>query len=178
MHGEPVSDDEEPRKNGIEELDEDEDDDSLPDDAAEFGLKAPGQLRPDGVEDEDDFIMDDDLVATDSEADMSDDESDAGSAIDDTMAMDEEDADFLKHVMPERKEQPKAVNGVLTLGVEPSSKLAFTYKCPRTYEELLSLQKGRRQGHLHRHPEDTCALSCWTAFGQQEQACRLRLCAH
>jgi nucleolar protein 14 len=141
MHGEPVSDDEEPRKNGIEELDEDEDDDSLPDDAAEFGLKAPGQLRPDGVEDEDDFIMDDDLVATDSEADMSDDESDAGSAIDDTMAMDEEDADFLKHVMPERKEQPKAVNGVLTLGVEPSSKLAFTYKCPRTHEELLSVFK-------------------------------------
>lgn len=141
MRGEPVSDDEEPRKNGVEELDEDEDDDSLPDDAAEFGLKAPGQLRPDGVEDEDDFIMDDDLVATDSEADMSDDESDAGSAIDDTMAMDEEDADFLKHVMPERKEQPKAVNGVLTLGVEPSSKLAFTYKCPRTHEELLSVFK-------------------------------------
>lgn len=143
MRGEPVSDDEEPRKNGVEEQDEDEDEDydSMPDDAAEFGLKAPGQLRPEGVEDEDDFIMDDDLVATDSEADMSDDESDAGSAIDDTMAMDEEDADFLKHVMPERKEQPKAVNGVLTLGIEPSSKLAFTYKCPRSHEELLSVFK-------------------------------------
>jgi nucleolar protein 14 len=141
MRGEPVSDDEEPRKNSVEELAEDDDDDSILDDAAEFGLKVPGQLRPEGVEDEDDFIMDDDLIATDSEADMSDDESNAGSAIDDTMAMDEEDAEFLKHVMPERKEQPKAVNGVLTLAVEPSSKLAFTYKCPRSHEELLNVFK-------------------------------------
>jgi len=143
MRGESVSDDEESQKKGNKEADdEDEDDmDSLPDDAAEFGLKMPGQLRPDGVEDEDDFVMDDDLVATDSEADMSDDESEAGSAIDDTMAMDEEDADFLKDVMPERKEQPKAVNGVLTLGLESKSKLAFTYECPRSHEELLKVFK-------------------------------------
>ncbi|KAF1835426.1 nucleolar protein 14 [Decorospora gaudefroyi] len=143
MRGEPVSDDEEPQDKGV---DEDEDDESIPDDAAEFGLKAPGQSRPQGVEDEDDFIMDDDLIATDSEAEMSGDESEseAGSAIDDTMALDDEDADFLKHVMPERKEQPKqpkAVNGVLTLGIEPSSKLAFTYKCPRSHEELLTVFK-------------------------------------
>ncbi|KAE8832701.1 hypothetical protein CFE70_001300 [Pyrenophora teres f. teres 0-1] len=142
MRGESVSDDDEPQKKGKEADDEDEDDmDSLPDDAAEFGLKAPGQLRPEGVEDEDDFIMDDDLVATDSEAEMSGDESEAGSAIDDTMAMDEEDADFLKDVMPERKEQPKAVNGVLTLGAETTSKLAFTYECPRSHEELLKVFK-------------------------------------
>ncbi|KAA8617191.1 Nucleolar protein 14 [Pyrenophora tritici-repentis] len=141
MRGESVSDDEEPQKKGKEADKEEDDMDSLPDDAAEFGLKAPGQLRPEGVEDEDDFIMDDDLVATDSEAEMSDDESEAGSAIDDTMAMDEEDADFLKDVMPERKEQPKAVNGVLTLGAETTSKLAYTYECPRSHEELLKVFK-------------------------------------
>ncbi|EMD63235.1 hypothetical protein COCSADRAFT_38102 [Bipolaris sorokiniana ND90Pr] len=144
MRGEAISDDEEPRKNDADELeeDDDEDEDSLLDDAAEFGLKVTGQLRPEGVEDEDDFIMDDDLVATDSEADISDEESDAGSVVDDTMAMDDEDADFLKDVMPERKEQPKAVNGVLTLSAEPSSKLAFTYACPRSHEELLKVFKG------------------------------------
>ncbi|KAI2479292.1 Nucleolar protein 14 [Pyrenophora tritici-repentis] len=141
MRGESVSDDEEPQKKGKEADKEEDDMDSLPDDAAEFGLKAPGQLRPEGVEDEDDFIMDDDLVATDSEAEMSDDESEAGSAIDDTMAMDEEGADFLKDVMPERKEQPKAVNGVLTLGAETTSKLAYTYECPRSHEELLKVFK-------------------------------------
>ncbi|CAO2656932.1 Nn.00g057350.m01.CDS01 [Neocucurbitaria sp. VM-36] len=143
MRGEPTSDDEEPRKKDVE--DDDEDFDSERDDAAEFGLGAtPGQFsRPDGVEDEDDFIMDDDLIATDSEADISEDESDAGSTADDTMAMDDDDADFLKNVLPERKEQPKAVNGVLTLGADntSSSKLAFTYACPRSHEELLIVFK-------------------------------------
>ncbi|KAF1946249.1 nucleolar protein-like protein 14 [Clathrospora elynae] len=144
MRGEPTSDDEGPQKKVEDDDDDDDEEDaeSTRDDAAEFGLTtAPGQLRPDGVEDEDDFIMDDDLIATDSEADISDDESDAGSAVDDTMAMDDDDADFLKNVLPERKEQPKAVNGVLTLGAEPTSKLAFTYACPRSHEELLTVFK-------------------------------------
>ncbi|KAF1840541.1 nucleolar protein 14 [Cucurbitaria berberidis CBS 394.84] len=144
MKGEPMSDDEEPRKKDVKDDEEDEDFESERDDAAEFGLAAaPSQFsRPEGVEDEDDFEMDDDLIATDSEADMSEDESDADSVPDDTMAMDADDADFLKNVLPERKEQPKALNGVLTL--EPSttsSKLAFTYACPRSHEELLTVFK-------------------------------------
>ncbi|KAH9873586.1 hypothetical protein IAQ61_004210 [Plenodomus lingam] len=147
MRGEPTSDDEEePRRKGKATVDEseDEDDDSVPDDAAEFGLRAATvpSSRPEGVEDEDDFEMDDDLIATDSEADISDEESDNASAADDTMAMDDDDADFLKNVLPNRKEQPKAVKGVLTLTTEPSSKLAFTYPCPRSHEELLEVFKG------------------------------------
>jgi nucleolar protein 14 len=153
MRGEPISDDEEPQQKDAEGDAEELDYESEHDDAAEFGLKVPGQLRPVGVEDEDDFIMDDDLVASDSEADISsDDESEAGSAVDDTMAMDDEDADFLKHVMPDKpepKEQPKAVNGVLTLGVEPSSKLAFTYPCPRSHEELLTVFKDVAANDTH-----------------------------
>lgn len=144
MRGEPTSDDEEPAKKKNADDGDDEDIESEYDDAAEFGLKStPGQFsRPEGVEDEDDFIVDDDLIATDSEADVSEDESDIGSAADDTMAMDEDDADFLKNVLPERKDQPKAVNGVLTLGSDAtSSKLAFTYACPRSHEELLDVFK-------------------------------------
>jgi nucleolar protein 14 len=144
MRGEPTSDDEEPQKKDAEDEDEDEFD-SENDDAAEFGLKtvAKPSSRPEGVEDEDDFIMDDDLVATDSEADMSGDESDDASEVDDTMAMDEDDEDFLKSVLPDKpKEQSKAVNGVLTIGADAaSSKLAFTYPCPRSHEELLRVFK-------------------------------------
>ncbi|KAF1912599.1 nucleolar protein 14 [Ampelomyces quisqualis] len=141
MRGEPTSDDEEPQKDV-----EDEDEyDSENDDAAEFGLKTAVQpsSRPEGVEDEDDFVMDNDLVATDSEADMSGAESDDVSEIDDTMAMDEDDEDFLKNVLPDKpKEQPKAVNGVLTIGTNAAtSKLAFTYPCPRSHEELLKVFK-------------------------------------
>ncbi|KAF2850779.1 nucleolar protein-like protein 14 [Plenodomus tracheiphilus IPT5] len=148
MRGEPTSDEEEePRKKGkaaTDESEEEDDNDSINDDAAEFGLRAAPapSSRPEGVEDEDDFEMDDDLIATDSEADISDDESDLGSVVDDTMAMDDDDADFLKNVLPDREEQPKAVKGVLTLAAEPSSKLAFTYACPRSHEELLKVFKG------------------------------------
>ncbi|KAF2132786.1 nucleolar protein 14 [Dothidotthia symphoricarpi CBS 119687] len=150
MRGEPISDDEEPqkKKKGAEEEEEEDDDDddmeSENDDAAEFGLAAaPGQFsRPVGVDDEDDFVLDDDLIATDSEADISGDESDDASEVDDTMAMDDEDADFLKDVLPEPKVQPKAKNGVLTIGSEStSSKLAYTYACPRSHEELLTVFK-------------------------------------
>lgn len=144
MKGEPTSDDEDedPRKQG---QDEDEDMESIHDDAAEFGLGAAPvepHSRPDGVDDEDDFLLDDDLVASDSEADLaSGDESDDSAEADDTMAADEDD-DFLKDVMPEtEKPQAKAVNGVLSIGPEKSSKLAFTYACPRSHEELLKVFK-------------------------------------
>ncbi|PVI08031.1 Nop14-like protein [Periconia macrospinosa] len=145
MRGEPTSDDEDeaPRKQQGEQ--DDEDMESIHDDAAEFGLGAPEpHSRPEGVEDEDDFLLEDDLIASDSEADLaSDDESDDEAEVDDTMAADEDD-DFLKSVMPESdKKPPKAVNGVLSLVPETSSsKLAFTYACPRSHEELLKVFKG------------------------------------
>ncbi|CAI6284009.1 unnamed protein product [Periconia digitata] len=145
MRGEPTSDDENDAPRGQQAQAEDEDMDSVPDDAAEFGLGAPREphTRPEGVDDEDDFLLEDDLVASDSEAEMaSDDESDDGTQADDTMAADEDD-DFLQSVLPEtKKPQSKAVNGVLSIGPESSSsKLAFTYACPRSHEELLKVFK-------------------------------------
>jgi nucleolar protein 14 len=143
MRGEPVSDDEEPPKQQQQDDDDDEDMSDVNDDAAEFGLAAPpapGQSRPVGVDDEDDFILEDDLVASDSEADISDEESDSEAEVDDTMAMDDDDADFLKDVVEQPKAQPKAVKGVLTIGADaPSSRLAYTYPCPRSHEELLEV---------------------------------------
>jgi len=149
MRGEPTSDDEEPpKKRGGKDEDEDEDEneymDTIQDDAAQFGLAAHQEqrTRPEGVDDEDDFLLDEDLVASDSEADaMSDDESDDASEVDDTMAV-EDDDDFLKNVLSETQEQPKAVNGILTIGSQPSSKLAYAYACPRSHEELLKVFKG------------------------------------
>ncbi|KAJ4341967.1 nucleolar complex protein 14 [Ascochyta clinopodiicola] len=151
MRGEPTSDDEEPAKKQEVE-DDDEDMSDVNDDAAEFGLAAPpapGQSRPVGVDDEDDFILDDDLVATDSEADISDEESDSDAEVDDTMAMDEDDADFLKDVVEQPKAQSKAVKGVLTIGADTSSsKLAYTYPCPRSHEELLEVFKKVAPGDI------------------------------
>lgn len=143
MKGEPTSDDEEETKNKEIDDEDDEDTESINDDAAEFGLGAapPQKSRPEGVEDEDDFLLEDDLIASDSEADMSDaDGSDDEFGADDTMAADEDD-DFLKSVLPEKKQPTKATNGVLTLVPESSSKLAYTYSCPRSHEELLKVFK-------------------------------------
>jgi nucleolar protein 14 len=143
MRGEVESESEEDIKVQDED-EEDEDEESERDDAAEFGLSmAPiSGSRPEGVEDEDDFIMDDDLVATDSEADISE-ASEDESAQDDTMAMDDDDADFLKEVLPQTATKPaKAVNGVLDLTLTTrSSKLAYTYPCPRSHAELLDVFK-------------------------------------
>ena len=141
MRGEPISDDEEHRK-GEDVDDQDEISDDANDDAAEFGLGAGlRQLsRPQGVDDEDDFVMDDDLIATDSEADISEDESGPNSIADDTMALDEDDADFLKYVLPESKDPPKVTKETLTHRLDTaSSRLAFTYVCPRTHAELLGV---------------------------------------
>jgi nucleolar protein 14 len=146
MRGEPISDDEEPsKKRGDEDDDEDADElmDSIHDDAAEFGLAAHQEqrTRPEGVDDEDDFLLDDDLVASDSEADAMSDDSDDASDVDDTMAV-EDDDDLLRDVLSETPERSNAVNGVLTIGPQPSSKLAYAYACPRSHEELLKVFKG------------------------------------
>ena len=145
MRGEPTSDDEEPqsKSKGDDGEDEDEDMESINDDAAEFGLGAPvpQKTRPEGVDDEDDFLLEDDLIASDSEADISDEDgSDEEFDADDTMAADEDD-DFLKSVMPEKPQPTKATNGVLSLVPETTSKLAYTYSCPRSHEELLKVFK-------------------------------------
>ncbi|KAL5385354.1 hypothetical protein DPSP01_004813 [Paraphaeosphaeria sporulosa] len=143
MRGEPTSDDEESQDDGKGDEDMDEDAESINDDAAEFGLGAPLQQksRPDGVDDEDDFLLEDDLIASDSEAEISEDEdSDGEFGADDTMAVDEDD-DFLKSVLPEKTQPTKAKNGVLSLGLESTPKLAYTYACPRSHEELLEVFK-------------------------------------
>ncbi|KAF2791561.1 Nop14-like protein [Melanomma pulvis-pyrius CBS 109.77] len=141
MKGELESDEEEEpqRKDDDEEI-EDEDVESVRDDADEFGLskKAPGQwTRPEGIDDEDDFLLEDDLIASDSEADISE-VSEDESEEDETMAVDADD-EFLKDVVTHSRNPAKGVNGV-PIGSAPT-KLAYTYSCPRTHEELLEVFK-------------------------------------
>lgn len=140
MRGESESESEEENTKAPEE--EDAYQESEHDDAAEFGLPTTTVQgsRPEGVEDEDDFELDDEIIASDSEADISD-ESEDEFREDDTMAVDEDD-DFLRDVLPEKSKPEKAVNGVLTLGTTPSTKLAYTYPIPRTHEELLKVYEG------------------------------------
>ncbi|KAF4555881.1 Nop14-like protein [Elsinoe fawcettii] len=114
-------------------------DDEVRDDAAEFGLSAPsGKNKMPVLDDEDEFELDEDLVASDSdietgsESDEGGDETAPTNGHDHTTADDEED-EFVKGILDE---DAKATS---TAGSTSGSSVAFTYPCPRTHEELLEI---------------------------------------
>ncbi|KAL9112012.1 MAG: hypothetical protein Q9227_003632 [Pyrenula ochraceoflavens] len=121
-------------------------DDEEQDDANAFGLKNIGLNQsqkhpPDpGIDDEDDFIIDEDLVAADSEGELSDsslasDSSDVGGNIDG-----EEDLinglTPLKHVTEAEEE----VNDP-TKDENLSNEAAYTYQCPSSHHEFLQITR-------------------------------------
>jgi nucleolar protein 14 len=113
----------------------------------EFGLGAGIQVksgRPSneelGVEDEDDFILDDDLIASGSDIDVSEDES-ASEAGDD----DEPADDFLDGLLTaEEAKRPEFLTGAnapipdteLPTNNGVNGDLAYTFPCPQTHDEL------------------------------------------
>jgi len=121
------------------------DEDNEIDDAEAFGLSGPGYVpgyvprKELDVEDEDEFVLDDDLIASDSEAEMT---SDQGSEDSDSQEEIEDDGDddFINGlVLPQENKatpQPKSVDKS-----PPSSNLAYTFPCPQTHSELLDVVK-------------------------------------
>ncbi|GAB7364184.1 hypothetical protein MBLNU230_g4735t1 [Neophaeotheca triangularis] len=156
MRGEDVSDDEEPARRRHDAEDEGEvdkkDEEEIPDEAAEFGFtsSAPPQKPNKGeqlvLEDEDEFALDGDLIASgsDVDVDMSEEsegeESEAEADPEDQRDADEDD-EFIKGILGD--EGPTGAND-LKLGEKPakvadSTGLAFTYPCPRTHSEMLEI---------------------------------------
>ncbi|KAH8603096.1 nucleolar protein 14 [Bisporella sp. PMI_857] len=102
-----------------------------------------------GVEDEDDFIIDDDLLADSGLED--EDESDIGTDADESGADEEEEADFIKDLLTEEEsKRPEFLTGANAplLEVQLPEKngvdgnLAYTFECPQTHDELLSITSG------------------------------------
>jgi nucleolar protein 14 len=141
------------RMKGEEESSEDEieqapqeDDDEEQDDAEMFGIQQPGAapVRPNlDVEDEDEFVLDDDLIASDSEVEMASDSGSEDSEAEEALAEDDGDNDFINGLVLPRT----AVDGISEPSVKDSS-LAYTYPCPQTHKELLSTLKGTRLSDL------------------------------
>lgn len=131
MKGEPDTSDEESEAGDGVELDEEVDD------AEAFGLEQP-QPEPRyipqlDVEDEDEFVMDD-IVASDSEADIdsgaeSDDESNASYELED-----DGDDDFINGLVLPKSTSLKQVPAKTSL---PAQSLPFTFPCPQNYDELV-----------------------------------------
>ncbi|GAB7341457.1 hypothetical protein MBLNU457_7696t1 [Dothideomycetes sp. NU457] len=143
-----------PKKSGVDVGPEDED---MRDDAADFGFAANGPRRekPMVLDDEDEFELDDDLVASDSDVD-------ATSASEDEYE-DEEDSEEdgedagearapKKSRQTEEEEEDEFVRGILykddkaaetkDAHLKTSDKVAYTYECPRSHAELLQITKG------------------------------------
>lgn len=153
MQGVPDSSDEE---DAVEKRLEEDDLDMQ---EGEFGLgsgiktKSSKQSRPTmaelGIDDEDDFLVDDDLVASGSDMEPSDDESDEESHDDDE---EDEDVDneFLKGLLTEEEsKRPEFLTGAnaplpdteLPTDNGVNGDLAYTFKCPESHEELLQVTK-------------------------------------
>ena len=145
MRGEQDSSDDEVTKAG-EDLQGDEDG-ALQDDEDLLGLgagiPAQGESKQINVEDEDDFFIEDDLVASGSDVELSGDEnSSAGSA--GSQSDDKEDMEFVQGFLSKDDAGREglvhsAVNGGPALADGIASNLAYTYPCPQTHAELLQI---------------------------------------
>jgi nucleolar protein 14 len=145
MEGTPESSDEE----DVADDDEDEEEEDF---GVGSGLKDRPTAAEIGVEDEDDFLIDDDLVASGSELELSEGESSDDEAEEARDAEnDEEETDFLKSLLTEeearRPEFLTGANGPLPETELPerngvNGDLAYTFKCPQSHEELIQITKG------------------------------------
>ncbi|KAJ5326075.1 hypothetical protein MYU51_010759 [Penicillium brevicompactum] len=143
MRGEELSD-EEVDNMDMDELPEDEDESEI-DDATHFGLPAypmPTDSRPDmGVEDEDDFVIDDDLVETNSNASLEIGESDIEEDSSDDESEGPDGEDELINGMTLPTDETAAASAAIEVNQESNGKLAFTYPCPKDHESFLAIVK-------------------------------------
>ena len=144
MRGVELSDDEGEQESHPEEFAVVDDNDL--DEAAEFGftnsIARPNENETMDFPDEDDFELDDGLIASDSEADLSDgSESDQDSNFDGHAQQnrDDEEDEFVKDLLRDVNAPSAKVNGHAE--IPNGTKLAFTYPCPRSHDEILEVIK-------------------------------------
>ncbi|KAI9371925.1 nucleolar protein 14 [Aspergillus egyptiacus] len=173
MRGEEASEDEA----GAVEDQEDEsasEDESVPDDAKEFGLQqATGHTtsRPEGVDDEDDFIIEDDLVETRSDVSLSFDEDEDLSGLEES----EEEEDDQEDELINGLDLPGGTSGDASAAPndaeKPADGLAYTYPCPSSHENFREIikdvsyenlptviQRIRALHHPRLHPDNKAKL--------------------
>lgn len=113
------------------------------DDAQVFGLsapqKAPAPRRELDVEDEDDFVLDDELIASDSEAEMAS-EQDEEESNSESEQEDDGDDDFINGLVLPKGTIPQ-IPRKGTDKKSGSSNLAYTFPCPQTHKEMLEITK-------------------------------------
>ena len=118
------------------------------DDAEEFGLSLPEptpvpRVELD-VEDEDEFLLEDGLIASDSDADAASEEDEDRPGSEDG-SEDDGDDDFINGlVLP----QDSDVTQKTTKATTTSKNLAYTFSCPQTHQELQAMTKDTKATDL------------------------------
>ncbi|KIY03316.1 uncharacterized protein Z520_00006 [Fonsecaea multimorphosa CBS 102226] len=109
------------------------------DDAEAFGLSAPEfdtvPRKELDVEDEDEFLLDDDLIASDSEPEMASDQ-DSEESESESEVEDDGDDDFINGLVLPRETQTTPKTAAKT---PVSNNLAYTFPCPQTHEAFLEV---------------------------------------
>ncbi|KAI4173091.1 MAG: hypothetical protein LQ343_003201 [Gyalolechia ehrenbergii] len=143
------------RMKGEPDSEEDEDDqdqaalegdgDSAQEEQDAFGLGSglSGQIdeRPLGVEDEDEFVIEDDLLASDSALKALEEASEVGSVGEGT---DEEDVEFVQGLITEHDAGTRELDLDGKRGPDGNTipkALAYTYDCPQTHEGFIHITK-------------------------------------
>ncbi|KAI1649831.1 Nop14-like protein [Daldinia loculata] len=157
MRGEEVSDDEDE-----EDVDNDQSDGQPTNgpilftetEEDDFGLGKGIRTQPTatelGFDDEDDFVIEEDLIASDS--DLEPIESDASS--DEDSNAEEDDDEFTKGLLNDEETQNPVFSGQLTGSAVPtdtkqdSNGLPYTFPCPQTLQEFIDLTQGISIQHL------------------------------
>ncbi|TKA62554.1 hypothetical protein B0A49_11004 [Cryomyces minteri] len=143
MRGEDSENEDEPKQllEGVE-----ADEDFVEDDAAEFGLNAPRQNNEKLIlEDEDEFEMDDDLIASGSEPDVDEHENSDAEGVETRSgdhAQDDEEDEFVRGILSRNENgRPEFASGANAVGESKATQLAYSYPCPGTHGELLKVLK-------------------------------------
>lgn len=128
---------------------EQSDDESVPDDAKAFGLaQATNEVhtRPElGVEDEDDFIIDEDLVEMDSNASLyiseSDEEESPGEESEEESEEEEEDDELINGLTLPTDTAAGGASATVNNAEQTGEWLPFTYPCPENHQHFLEILK-------------------------------------
>lgn len=140
---EESDDEEDSRTRGADDEEEEEEEE-------DYGLGDGIKTRPSaaelGADDEDDFVIDDDLVASGSDIGESEGESD-----EEDEESNNEDDEFLEGLLTEEEaKRPEFLTGAnaplpeveLPAKNGVNGDLAYTFQCPQSHEELLDITKG------------------------------------
>lgn len=143
MKGEPdSSEDEQDGELGPDEDIEREEEEA--DDAQTFGLSAPqnppAPRRQLDVEDEDDFVLDDDLIASDSDADAASEQDEDHSGSESELE-DDNDDDFINGLVLPKYAISNRSKTNSTDETSRSGALAYTFPCPQDQQEMLAITK-------------------------------------